>query len=217
METNPAYKVKARKDDRKLSDRRQDFSPEQVRTILDKAKAERPDYEMIVRLLAYHGARSGEICQLRCDDVTTLHGVPVFRIHDRHGRVKNKASIRDVPIHPKCMDIVEHAQRTAKEHGADAWLFPDLKEYRQSRAHVFQNYCSRVFLRKKCGILERHYTMHSLRHSWRTMARELSMPEAVSRAIMGHSQGRDDHGGYGSGPSLKLCAKWIKKIDPLKG
>jgi integrase len=219
MDVNPAYKVKARKDTRKLSDRRQDFTTDQIRTILDKAKSERPDYHWIIRLLAYHGARSGEICQLRCDDVTTLHGVSVLRIHDRHegSRVKNHASIRDVPIHPKCSGIIKWAQRVAKERGADAWLFPDLKPYEQSRAHGFQNYCSRVFLRQKCGILGREHTLHSLRHSWRSMARELAMPEPISRSLMGHSMGADDHGSYGSVPSLQQRAEWIARIDPLKG
>lgn len=216
MDINPAYRVKARKDTRKLSDRRQDFSSQQLRTILDKAKGERPDYAWVIRLLAYHGARSGEICQLRCDDVTTLHGVSVLRIHDRHGRVKNAASIRDIPIHPKCKGIVAWAHRIAKERGADAWLFPDLPDHKQSRAHGFQNYVSRVFLRKTCGITGREHTLHSLRHSWRSMAREVNMPEAISRAIMGHSMGSDDHGSYGGVPSLALRAQWIKKIDPLK-
>ena len=49
------------------------------------------DDQIVMRLLAYHGARSKEICQLRCTDVTTLMGVPVIRIHDRTGgTVKNR-------------------------------------------------------------------------------------------------------------------------------
>jgi len=71
-----------------------------------------------VRLLAYHGARSGEICQLRIDDVTELYGVPVLRIHDKFGSVKNLFSVRDVPIHPTCMGIAEYA-KAAK----GPWLF----------------------------------------------------------------------------------------------
>src|SRR5690606_5402692 len=102
LDVNPAFKVKARKDTRKRSDRRQDFTSTQMRTILEKAEAEPDDYRWIVRLLAYHGARSGEICQLRCDDITRMQGVDVFRIHDRHdgNQLKNDDSVRDVPIHP---------------------------------------------------------------------------------------------------------------------
>lgn len=215
VDANPAYKIKARKDGGKLSDGRQGFTSVHVRKMLAKLKHEREDFGWIARLLAYHGARSGEVCQLRCDDVTTLHGVPVLRVHDRHGRVKNKASIRDVPIHPKCQKIVAYAKRIAAEHGADSWLFPDLPSQKQGRAHWFQNYSSSVFLRKTCGIKEGCYTMHSLRHTWRTLAREINMPEPVSRSLMGHSLGKDDHAGYGGVPSLKMRAEWMAKIDPL--
>lgn len=215
VDTNPAYKIKARKDSRKLSDGRQGLTSEHIRTMLLKLKGEREDFAWIVRLLIYHGARSGEICQLRCDDVTTFHGVPVLRIHDRYGRIKNKASIRDIPIHPKCKTIIAYAKRIAAKHGADAWLFPELPLQKQGRAHWFQNYKSRSFLRETCGIKERCYTMHSARHTWRTLARELNMPEPVSRSIMGHSLGRDDHAGYGGVPSLKVRSEWMAKIDPL--
>ena len=215
VDANPAYKIKARKDGGKLSDGRQGFTTEHIRKMLAKLKGEREDFAWIVRLLVYHGARSGEICQLRCDDVTTLHGVAVLRIHDRHGRVKNKASVRDIPIHPKCKKIIAYAKHVAVKQGADAWLFPDLPLQKQGRAHWFQNYKSRLFVRETCGIEERCYTMHSLRHTWRTLAREIDMPESVSRSLMGHSLGKDDHAGYGGVPSLKTRAEWMAKIDPL--
>ena len=48
------------------------------------------------------------------------------------------------------------------------------------------------------------------------MARELNIPEPISRAILGHTLGSGDHGKYGAAPSLKLRAKWIAKVDPLK-
>lgn len=217
VDINPAYKVKARKDGSKLSDGRQGLTSAHIRTMLLKLKGEREDFAWIVRLLIYHGARSGEICQLRCDDVTTLHGVPVLRVHDRHGRVKNRASVRDIPIHPKCKNIVAYAKRVAAKHGADAWLFPELPLQKQGRAHWFQNFRSRSYLRDTCGIKERWYTMHSARHTWRTLAREVDMPDAVSRAIMGHSLGKDDHAGYGGVPSLKKRAQWMAKIDPQHG
>ena len=43
------------------------------------------------------------------------------------------------------------------------------------------------------------------------------MPDAVKYALMGHALGKGEGGKYGGGPSLKLRAKWIAKVDPLKG
>ena len=58
--------------------------------------------------------------------------------------------------------------------------------------------------------------MHSFRHLWRTMARELAFPRDVSKAIMGHARGSSEHDEYGSAPSLREQLKWLRKVDPLK-
>jgi integrase len=159
--------------------------------------------------------RSGEACQLRCDDVTTLHGVLVLRIHDLHGHLKNRASVRDIPVHPACGAISAWAEQIATTYGPAAWLFPTLPTKASGRGRWFQDYGSR-FLRRKVGIADRRYTMHSFRHLWRTLARECEMPESVSRSIMGHTLGGGEHGAYGSAPSLGLRGNWIAKIDPLQ-
>lgn len=216
--SNPAHGVKARRQlGAKLTDGKQSFDATHVSRIFKTLDGESADFQWIVKLLAYHGARSTEICQLKCTDVAFLHGVPVLRIHDRHGSVKNKHSVRDIPIHPKCKGIIACAAKVAKAHGADAWLFQSLTSSKQGRGHNFQNYANRKFLRLKVGITDDRLTMHSFRHTWRTLARELAMPESVSRAILGHTLGGGEHGKYGAGPSLKARAKWIAKISPLKG
>jgi integrase len=94
---NPAHKIKAPKadvaPDGALDEGKQGFDAAQMRRIFDALPGESADFQWIVKLLAYHGARSGEICQLRCRDIATLHGVSVLRIR---GRVKNRQSIRDI-------------------------------------------------------------------------------------------------------------------------
>ena len=121
---NPAHGIRARASGVKHAERRQGFTSEQVHRIFEALNGESAEFAWVVRLLAYHGMRSGEACQLRSADVTTLHGVPVLRVHDLHGRVKNRSSIRDIPIHPACMSILELAREVEARHGADCWLFP---------------------------------------------------------------------------------------------
>lgn len=217
VQSNPAHKVKARKGNGKLSDGKQGFDAAQTRRIFAALPREASDFQWIIKLLAYHGARGSEICQLKCSDVATLHGVPVLRIHDRYGRVKNKMSVRDIPIHPKCMGIVDYAANIAAEHGEESWLFPSLTDSKQGRGHNFQNYANRKFLRETTGIKDRAYSMHSFRHLFSTMCREVGMPDPVKYALMGHALGKGEGAKYGEGPSLKLRAKWIAKVDPLRG
>ena len=220
---NPTDGVKARRQARDtLAEDDKNFTADQVRRIFDALGGETPDFQWIVKLLAYHGARSKEICQLRCTDVTTLMGVPVIRIHDRTGgTVKNRQSVRDVPIHPKCKGIVTHAAKIAEKQGGDSWLFPSLTYSKQGRAHNWQNYANRKFLRVTVGIKDRqpgrrryNHSMHSFRHRFSTLCREI-MPEAVKYALMGHSLGKGEGGKYGAAPSLKLRANWLAKVDPL--
>lgn len=218
VDTNPFHKVKAYKENKPYSEGRQGFSGDQVEAIVTALDSETEDFAWAVKLLIYHGARSGEVAQLKVGDVAKLHGIDVLRIHDRHGRVKNKFSVRDVPLHPKCAEIIAYARAVEQEHGADAWLFQTFEAQKQGRAHKFQTYFGRSFLRtRKVDIKDSRYTLHSLRHSFRTACREASVPEAVSRALMGHSMGGGEHGAYGTVPSMKLRAKWIAKVDPLKG
>ena len=121
---NPAQSVRARNPSSKLAGKRQPFTPEQVHRIFEELKGEQSDFSWIVRLLAYHGMRSGEVCQLRCDDISTLQGTAVIRVHDLYGPLKNRASVRDIPIHPSCIGIVDAAKEAAMNYGAEAWLFP---------------------------------------------------------------------------------------------
>lgn len=213
LDANPFHQVRAR-GSQKFASKRQGFTSEQVKAIFEGLRDESEAFAWIVRLLAFHGMRSGEACQLRTDDVTHLYGVPVLRVHDLYGSVKNQASVRDIPVHPACMKIFDLA-RDAALNSADGWLFPALQVKSLGRARWFQDYGSR-FLRQKIGISDRRYTMHSFRHLWRTLARECEMPESISRSIMGHTLGGGEHGAYGAAPSLKIRAEWIAKIDPLK-
>ena len=207
---NPFSGVKARKGDNgKFADQgRKPFSSTHARLIF-KRLAELPaDDQMVMRLLAYHGMRAGEVCQLRACDVMRVSGVDVMSINDVAGSIKNRASLREVPLHPKCRDLL----KLAKSKATDAYLF-DYPMWKHSRAGKFQQRAG-AWLRK-IGITDPKLMVHSWRHTWRTLARELNMPEPISRAILGHTLGSGDHGKYGEAPSLKLRAKAIAKIEPL--
>ncbi|MEZ5850387.1 MAG: tyrosine-type recombinase/integrase [Hyphomicrobiaceae bacterium] len=213
--SNPVTGVKAGKSSRfSDDDGKQAFTGVQVKTILD-ASAQLTgryarDAAWIIRLLAYHGARSGEIVQLRARDVTVSAGVPILRITDEVGSLKNRFSKRDIPIHAQCLDIVNHAQSLQP----DDWLFSSFADS-PDRALGFQRFASR-FIRKNVGISDPGLTMHSLRHTWRTAAREIDMPLPVSMVIMGHSMGGGVHDRYGAAPSMREREKWMRKIDPTK-
>ncbi|PTY01665.1 hypothetical protein DB346_11570 [Verrucomicrobia bacterium LW23] len=54
----------------------------------------------------FHGCRQNEICQLRTEDVRSWEGGLFFDIRSSEGRrLKNKASRRSVPLHPKLLEL----------------------------------------------------------------------------------------------------------------
>ena len=205
---NPFAGVKVRKAPTKFAEKkgRGEFSPAQLKMILSKAATIGGDFELVTKALAYHGARSGEICQMRGDDVMRVDGVLCMSIHDLTGSVKNTHSVRVVPIHGACAAAIE---KLAKERQG-GWLF---RRYgRPNYAGNFYQQEASKFLRGVCGIIDPKLTCHSLRHSWTTTARAVSMPDAVEKRIQGHVIARNDqHARYGS-VDVKTMQKWLRKI-----
>lgn len=227
---DPADGVKARHDANSVpfDNEPEDFTADEIRRIFAALEGESEDFQWTVRLLTYHGMRGGEVCFLRCSDVLTMYGVPVLDIHNRKGgRVKNKWSVRQIPIHPKCRGIMAYAEKVRASHPeeSDPWLFMSYYPTKTTtREHSFQNDANGRFLREKVGITDRRpgkrqYTksIHSLRHRFSTLCREVEMPDAIKYSLKGHKLGKGEGGNYGEAPSLKVRAKWIAKVDPLKG
>jgi hypothetical protein len=124
VEHNPAAGIKIRKMAGRFADsqRRRPFEPDHIRALLATTADEPEEFRWIIRILAYHGMRSGEVTQLRVEDVTSLFGVPVMRVHDRFGSIKNRFSQRDVPLHPCCLDLLAYAKRVD-----GPWLFDRMR------------------------------------------------------------------------------------------
>lgn len=189
------------------------LTSDDVRAIFEAMKALPEQDQWVIRLIVYHGARSGEIVQLQKADLQTQYGVTFMRLRDDDdGRsIKNAQSVRDVPLHPVCADF---AAFVASREGPNVFDYPVWKHGGMSPA--FQRRVHKYL--RSVGALpadDRKKSLHSARHLWRDLAREIGMPLEISKAITGHSQGRDAHAGYGQGPSLKSRADWIARIDPI--
>ncbi len=62
----------------------------------------------LLPLALYTGARAGELMQLRLDDIKEMDGVLVMSVcedAERGRRVKTKAALRDIPVHPRLLEL----------------------------------------------------------------------------------------------------------------
>lgn len=218
---NPATKIKPRPDpNRKFADDgEKSFTPEQMRTILSRVgELKKGDDRIVTRLMTYSGARSGELCQLRTCDVVKIDGIDAISITDEgeNRSVKNKSSLRVVPLHPAIRDeIVTLAERIRQEKGPDAHLFY-YRYYprKNSWSRQFQEHFKR-WLRIKLKITDGGLSVHNLRHTFIDACRAAEVPENVAEAITGHAP-KTEHAKYGKGVALRVKAKWIRKVDPAR-
>ena len=186
--------------------RKAEFQAEDYRTILAALEKEDNNFAWFVRVMIYHGCRGKEVAHLQVGDVSIERGVPVLRIQPEHERLKNTGSERVVPIHPSCMGLVEYAAKRA-----GPWLFDTKsKSWKNGRADSIQKYGNGVFLRKTCK-MRAGLTLHRFRHSWRSLSREVEMPDHIACAIGGWALGKGEHARYGSVAPIKVLRKWIEK------
>lgn len=127
-------------------------------------------------------------------------------------RVKNKSSIRKVPLHSKLVGLgfIEFAK------SSQGRLFPELKKVKDNYSHYATKWFCRTYL-KNCGIDDLRKVYHSFRHTVAQRLTNSNVPREIVGAILGHHDASQTTGRYGDGFSLQLLKENIEKLDfPIK-
>jgi integrase len=212
-------------------EKRKDFSTDDLNTLFAgpvHAKGERPKggygeaVYWLPLLALFMGARREEIGQLRVQDVK-----PVAYIDDGDKRqevwciditdtpdddalpnqIKNEASNRLVPLHPKLIELgfIDYVTKLPDQAGR---VFPGLKavgiglKLTDKVGQWFSRY------KQDCGITDKAKVFHSFRHTWKTHAVDAGIPERVCRQFQGH-EGKDAADKYGAAPSMRVMVDAI--------
>ena len=166
----------------------------------------------IARIVALSGMRLGEAAQLRKCDVRTVDGVPVFDVNDEDGKsIKNAASARLVPIHPRLLKLGLLAF-VAKQ--PDGYLWPERFRTRPTPSHSLTDKLSdRLMLTlRRAGVTDKLKTLHSFRHTVSDRLGALSVPEYQIADILGHETGTMTRGRYGSVTPLPVLRDVLSKL-----
>ncbi|EGX9513563.1 site-specific integrase [Salmonella enterica] len=190
---------------RKASDARDAFSPEQVGQLLVAAKAYsrktsgKPYHYYVTALAAITGARLNEVAQLQVKDVrTTEAGTVYIHINEDDSSlpgksIKNAHSDRCVPLVDGAygfvladfMSLVEDRRKTM---GDNAMVFDGLKLMKNGYGEQVSKWFNRTLLPKvladRSGL-----AFHSFRHTVATQLKQHGVKLAYAQAIMGHSSG----------------------------
>lgn len=156
-------------------------------------------------LALYHGARMEELADLKRKDVAQHHGLWALHIHADDRRVKNRAAIRKVPLHPEVMKLgfVQHVMAETRDD-ADP-IFPDLtprgvdKRRGVDAIKWFGRY------RKAVGAGWKETPFHAFRHTAITRLTDALDTDRQRRhrdRIMGHTSpgGSEGDNTYDDGP-----------------
>jgi integrase len=212
------------------------YSDDDAARLLASAREQQGALRWLPVVLAYTGARIGEIAQLRREDVRFAtpeqaskggeaggsvaepkrrRGVYFLRLtNEGEGQtLKNRASRREVPLHPAILEAGFLDFATAVPPGG--YLFPEVTagKYGNKGDGASRDY--RKWARNTVGIVDPRLTAHSWRHRIEDQLRDVGAPEDIRDALTGHAT-KSMGGRYGRGHSLATKADWLAKV-PVVG
>lgn len=193
--------------------------PDELATVfrcLALLRDDKPHQFWIPALAAYTGARAGELCQLRTEDVIDIEGIACLNLtrFDPAGRAvkdkkfKNRNSERIVPLHAELL-AAGFAEFVATCDPAGR-LFPALvPSTNGSYSHNFSKWFGRFM--DGVGLSDPSLVFHSFRHGFRDACRDADIISETADALGGWAsinQGQK-YGNRGKVPNLHRALKKI--------
>ena len=145
-----------------------------------------------VNLLAlYQGMRLNEICQLYLDDIVMEEGLPCIRIRpdrERQQKVKNKSSIRTIPIHSTILRLgfLEYCRQIREvSETTNGVLFPPATALDGGYQRKMQQF--NALIHSLPGMDQRK-SIHSYRHNFDTELLNKGAKEYFILCLDGHTR-----------------------------
>lgn len=202
---------------------RRGFNDAEAVTILTAARSRRGYMRWVPWLMAFTGARVGEVCQPLVSDLRAQHGVHYLVVTEEADEdgvdyaksLKTEASFRRLPIHPRL--IQEGFLAYAASLPNDGPLFPDIKVDRYGRRGTIAANTLRHWVERLDITDPRIAPNHSWRHRMKDLLRNSGAPPDVQDAILGHEAGRNAGDGYGEGHNVNVLYEHLCRIKVPEG
>ena len=177
------------------------FKPKDVENLYKIALAEeRQALANLIAIAAYTGARIGEICALRNEDIELENDL--FRIVE----AKTYAGVREVPIHSMIKPLITHLMNNSK----DGFLISGLSANKYSdRSNAIGKEFGR--LKTRCGY-PKLYVFHSIRKTAITFFENAQISESLAADIVGHNKPNITYGLYSGGNSITVKKQAIEVL-----
>jgi integrase len=167
------------------------------------------------------GARLNEICQLDVADIRLIEGVTCIVITDeslaglRDKSLKNKASVRIVPVHPILLQLGFMSFVGRKQREGALKLFDDLPLGAKGfRSVAYSRWFARFLVSTSANA--RLTCFHSFRHGFRDAARNARIDRDIVLRLGGWTTGggqSEAADNYGTGHNPRVLFDAISKIE----
>jgi integrase len=179
---------------------------EDIRKVQQQCLSLDDDLRWLVALVSDTGMRLAEVSGLLKTDIILDEDIPFIRVQPHSWRkLKTAGSERDVPLVGVSLWA---AQRLLDAYPDSGYAFPRYNKTTITNA----NSASAALNKWLHPYVPNGCTMHSFRHSMRDRLRAVECPADVVDQIGGWTTGGVGQG-YGSGYSLEVCFRWMKKME----
>ena len=176
---------------RRVDEERSIYSTDDLRSIVDKLprKPTMPERYWIPLIACYSGMRLNEICQLYVDDVLQVEGIWCFSVNGtKDKRLKNAASERMLPVHPKLVELgfIEHCEKIRKTAASRLWMnltWTEVNGYSNSFGNWYQRF-NREYVTN-----DPKKVFHSFRHLVTDTLKQAGVQDSLIAELIGHSHG----------------------------
>ena len=175
------------------------YTEKDAAAILTAARLEKGWRRWLPWMLAFTGARVGEMADLQCRDVREVAGVMVIAVEaSAERRIKTENAQRLIPIHPAL--AAEGFLAYARSLPAGGPLFPDITPDSAGQRTPYAQAKHGLWVREVVGINDpRKAPAHAWRHRLRDALLRVRAPDEAIDAILGHNNPRNAGAGYGRG------------------
>jgi integrase len=170
-----------------------------------------PEYQLACKwvpwLLAYTGARVGEIAQLRAEDVRQDGEHWVLTLTPEAGNVKTN-EFRLVPLHPHLVEMGFPAVATAKKTGP-LFYAPERRETKTGSKPLSDKVGEKLRAAVREAGVKIAQPNHAWRHRFKTKARLHGLDLQAADVLQGHASDTEGQR-YGVWPIPRLAAEVAK-------
>ena len=196
----------------KDSVKRETLNTLELKRVIAACKEKGDDLALILLLIAFTGARLGEIIGLRLQDLSLAGKLPSIHIKEYGQRtLKTSNSARELPLHPSVLSLVKEQIKVVTK-GKKKVLFP---RYADGKSMPSSDSASATLNKRlKSLISEKHFTNHCFRHTLEDRMRNADIPKDRRDEFLGHAK-QDSGDNYGEGRALEFKKKDLLKAIPL--